>query len=182
MVKFEVNGKKGHCFLNLPTSLTELSPEYFEKITNDIEVADNYSLIGLVYREKLSAVILASRQHKLTINAQVTPIFIKKGNITSTSQEANKFFNNVECRDKLIIAGTDIKLGHHVYVAHNHLTVGNFLDYIEGDANIAKNPMKVTDSCIFLEFKIVPNCAIKGVYKDNVKRLENPFITPIAEK
>ena len=41
MVKFEVNGEKYSKIITLPTSVSEITPEYLENITTEILVADN---------------------------------------------------------------------------------------------------------------------------------------------
>jgi hypothetical protein len=164
MLKFETTGANGHHILTLPTNLKEITPEYLKAVTADVEVSDNYSLIGVCYRETLSAILLTYKQNKKQISTAVVPIFVKSNNTTCKA----------ECGDKLIVAPSQIALGHHVAAPANKLTISNFLFYTDKDYNALQNA--TTEYVYFLEFKIIPNCDIIGIYKNTPVKLEdNPF-------
>lgn len=158
MVKFETNGNLGKVVMNIPTTIEEITPEYLKNVTADVKVADNYSLIAIIYRETLANVILAGRKKNNTITTGVVPVMVKQG-----AHDAG-FFDNLNTGDKVIIAASDIAMGHHVTVPNNRLTINNILAYIEGDKSAYQNAMKCTGVCCFIEFKLVPNCNIHGFY------------------
>ena len=160
MVKFNVNGKAGAAVVSLPTHLSEITPEYLNGVTCNIKIGDNYSLIGIVYRESLSSVIMAFNQKRKEITTNIVPIFIRSGN------GAPDYINNIKTGDKLIIAGSDIAMGHHVNCPMNRITVNNIVNLCEGDKEIYRKAVTFKDKCCFIEFKLVPNCNIHGSYSE----------------
>ena len=116
MLTLEVNSKQGVFQLNLPTSLNEIDESYIMEVTNHVKVDANYTLIGVVFREKLSTLILASRKSKKNSDIPVIPIFVKAGETDS------KLINSLKIRDKLIISASDIMMGYHVSTPNNLIT------------------------------------------------------------
>ena len=175
MLKFETNGKNGTFELNLPTSLNEITSEYLNDVTSAIQVADNYSLIGICYREAFSTVIFANTNKKKNLTTAIVPLFVKHG------KTDNDFINSISTGDKLIIAPSQIALGHHVAAPRNLITINNILNCIEGDTKIYHEALKASEPCYFLEFKLVPNVDINGVYKNDSNELHanNPFVTKV---
>ena len=170
MLKFETKGNKGEVILTLPTSLDELTNKYLIKVTEDIHPADNMVLIALAYREKLANVIVAVRQNKNTINSSIVPLFVKAGKMDDT------FVSDIIPGRKLILASSDIAIGHHVTCPKNTLTISNIVKYTEGDGYAYKNALNDNRHVYFVEFKIVPACAIKGFYTDDNFNFDNPFV------
>lgn len=170
MLKFEVNGKHGSIIMNLPTKLSEITPEYLNEVTSNVVVADNYSLIGILYRESLASVMLANNRKQKNITTAIVPVFVKAG---TTDTE---YIKNMSCGDKIIIAPSDIAIGHHVSCPKNVITINNILEYCNGDKEAYKNAICVSQPCYYLEFKIVPNCNIHGNYKEESDSYKNPFI------
>ena len=170
MLKFEVNGNHGVILMNLPTKLSEITPEYLNEVTSNVVVADNYSLIGILYRESLASVILANNRKQKNITTAIVPIFIKAG---ATDTE---YVKNMSCGDKIVIAPSDIAMGHHVSCPKNMLTINNILEYCDGDKEAYQRAIGVSQPCYYLEFKIVPNCNIHGNYKEESGSYKNPFI------
>lgn len=153
---------------NLPTSLNEISAEYLKNVTADIRIADNYSLLGLVYHETLGSLIIAQKQNKKSITSGVIPVFIKCG------KTDNEFINNTSCKDKLIISSTQLSLGYHAAAPKNKLSLDYFYSITDKDTNLF-NRYKGSfgnELCYFVEFKIVPNCDIIGIYDSNISTNE----------
>lgn len=171
MLKFEVNSKDGKILMNLPTKLSEITPEYLSSVTSDVVIADNYSLIGILYKESLASVILANNRKQKNITTAIVPIFVKAGTTTTA------YINNINCGDKIIIAPSDIAIGHHVVCPKNKITINNIISYCEGDKTAYQRALSVSEACYYLEFKIVPNCNIHGNYKNDNSAYQNPFIT-----
>lgn len=175
MLTLNVNGTQGVFILDLPTTLFDITKEYISNITSNIEVDANYSIIGVVFREKLSTLILASRKNKKTSDIAAIPIFVKAGKTDS------EFINKLNAGEKLIIAPSDIMLGHHLSVPRNLLTINNILNIIEGDTEIYNKVIGIQEACYFIEFKLVPNCNIHGAYKDDCNNYVNPFVIKTGE-
>ena len=148
MIKFSTSGKNGSFEVSLPTSLSEIPNEYLYDVTKDIVIADDYSLICICYCEALSSVLFASNTKKGKITTGVVPIFVKHGATDNT------YIRSINCGDKLVIAPSDIAMGHHVVAPNN---------------KIYQEALKFNKHCYFLEFKIVPNCNIHASYKNNVE-------------
>ena len=160
MLTLDVNSKQGFFNLNLPTSINDIPVEYIKEVTSHIKVDANYSLIGIIFKEKLSTLVLASRKNKKTSDIAIVPIFVKAGKTDS------ELINSLNTKDKLIIAPSDIMLGHHVSTPRNPLTIDNILNIIDGDLNVYNKLITIKEDCYFIEFKLVPNCNIHGAYID----------------
>lgn len=175
MLTLEVNNKQGVFQLNLPTSLNEIDESYIMEVTNHVKVDANYTLIGIVFREKLSTLVLAARKSKKNSDIPVIPIFVKAGETDS------KLINSLNVRDKLIISASDIMMGYHVSAPNNLITINNILDLLDGDMKVYNQLMASQEMCYFIEFKLVPNCNIHGAYgKTDVADFNNPFIKKLA--
>ena len=176
MLTLKTNNLRGVHELNLPTSLDEIDESYIAEVTSHIKVDANYTLIGLVYREKLSTLVLATTRNKKTSDIAVIPIFVKAG------ESDSKFINSLNIKDKLIISPSDIMLGYHISAPNNLLTINTILDLIEGDPVVNQKLMSINEQCYFIEFKLVPNCNIHGAYgQPKVDEFVSPFITKISE-
>lgn len=175
MLTLDVKGKTGSYILTLPTSISEITSDYISSVTDNVVLDENYSLIGLVYRERLSTLILAARKNNKKSDIAVIPIFVDAGKTNS------QLINSLRPCDKIIIAPSDIMLGHHVSTPRNLLTINTILDIIEGDTNVYNQLLSIQDYCYFIEFKIVPNCNIHGAYKNyRTENFSNPFVTKTA--
>ena len=161
MIKFSTSGKNGSFEVTLPTNLSEIPNKYLYDVTKDIVIADDYSLIGICYCEALSSILFANNAKKGKITTGVVPIFIKHGNTN------NNYIRSINCGDKLIIAPSDIAMGHHVVAPNNKITIDNILYCTEGDNRIYQEALKFNKRCYFLEFKLVPNCNIHASYKND---------------
>ena len=87
MLTLNVNGTQGAFTLSLPTTLSDITKEYITNVTSHIEVDANYTVVGTVFREKLSTLILASRRNKKNSEIAVIPIFVKAGKNPFTGGE-----------------------------------------------------------------------------------------------
>ena len=175
MLTLEVNSKQGVFQLNLPTSLNEIDESYIMEVTNHVKVDANYTLIGVVFREKLSTLVLSARKNKKNSDIPVIPVFVKAGKTNS------KLINSLKIRDKLIISASDIMMGYHVSAPNNLITINTILDLLDGDMKVYNQLMTSQEMCYFIEFKLVPNCNIHGAYSaTDVAGFENPFVKKLA--
>lgn len=177
MLKVTTEGKLGAYDLNLPTNVSEITNETLLYYAKDVNVADNYVLIALLCREKLSSAIIAMKQNK-SASTPAVPIFIKAG------KSSNDFINSMVIKDKLIIAPSDIALGNHITSTYNELTFNNVMSKFEGDgmafqriSQYCKNN-DIDDHVYFVEFKLIPAVNIKGFYREDKELTKDTtFIT-----
>ena len=178
MKEFIVKTEKSEVKFNFPTKLEELSEDYLLNVTEGVIVAPNYSLVGLVYHEKLSTLFLTCRNKKKNTSIGVIPIFIKAG------ESEKSIVDNAKVGQKLLIANTQLQLGYQCAAPNNKLTIDYFAHVIDNstDKNLYETIVKDQDNSeiLFVEFKIVPNCDIIALY-NNPTKIENPYIkvTPI---
>ena len=176
MLTLKTNNVRGIYELNLPTSLNEIDESYIIEVTSHIKVDANYTLVGLVYREKLSTLVLAATRNKKKSDIAVIPIFVKRG------ESDSKFINSLNIKDKLIISPSDIMMGYHISAPNNLLTINTILNLLEGDAESYTKLLGNNEQCYFIEFKLIPNCNIHGAYSEtNVEDFVNPFVTKISD-
>lgn len=173
MLKLEVNSNAGKFILNLPTMFKEVTNEYMDNAVKHIAVAPEYSLIALVYREKLAVILNSAKQNK-EMNTSVVPVFIKAGTTDS------KFIKNIKLGNKVIVTGSDLSIGIHVNSPLNSLSIPNVVAICEGDNNIYKEAITSTQYCHFVEFKLVPNSAIKGLISTANMQVD-PYVQRVTE-
>lgn len=162
MKDFIVEGNRVNFNFHFPTNLEEISVDYLKAVTENVNIADHHTLVGIVYHEKLFDIIVSRKRNQKGLTAGVVPIFIRAGKTDS------EFIQSAECRDKLIIPSTSLSLGHHVAAPQNVLSLDYFIRAIDSDNSLAKryDNNYGNEQCFFVEFKIIPNVEIKGVYKE----------------
>lgn len=175
MKEFKLKTGEREIVFNFPTSLDEITVKYLKDVTDHIHVADNYSLVGIVYHESIGAVVLARKQSKKSMTSGVVPVFIKAGNCD------NDFIKSAKCKDKVIIASSQLSLGYHVVAPQNTISLDYFIRNLDKDNTIAmrygNNYGK--EECYFVEFKIIPNCDIVGLYSQTQCNVDNPYTAVI---
>lgn len=176
MKEFIVQTELSDVVFNFPTQLNELSEEYLKQLTGNITVAPNYSLIGLVYHEKLANLILTCRSKKKTANFGIVPIFVKAG------AGEKSVVDSAKIGQKLLIGNSSIERAFKCAVPNNKLTIDYFATVLDAtiDKEIyqkaAQDPKQA--EVFFIEFKILPNCEIIALY-DKVEKIDNPYITVV---
>ena len=174
MKEFIVKTKMSEVKFNFPTNLKELSSEYLKQVTDSITVAPNYSLIGVVYHERLANIILTCNNKKKSASIGVIPIFIKSGDGDKSIAD------NAKVGQKLLISNTQLQLAHHCAAPANKLTIDYFANVL--DAALYKDLYQTAvqdadqSEVLFVEFKVIPNCDIIALY-DDPSKVENPYIT-----
>lgn len=174
MKEFIVKTKMSEVKFNFPTNLKELSSDYLEKVTSGITVAPNYSLIGVIYHERLANLIITCKNKKKNAAIGVIPIFIKAG------AGEQSIVDSAKIGQKLLIANSQLQLAHHCATPANKLTLDYFATVIDNstDTDLYQKAVQDIDQSevLFIEFKIVPNCDIVALY-DDVTKIDNPYIT-----
>lgn len=173
MKQFIVRTATAEIDFNFPTTLEELSDDYLKQVTESIIVAPNYSLIGLVYHERLANLIITCKNKRKNTSIGVNPIFIKSGG------GDNSVVDNANLKQRLLIANTQIQLGHHCATPNNKLTLDYFSYVINNseDKDLYQKALSDKDQTeiLFIEFKIVPNCDIIALY-NKPNKVDNPYI------
>lgn len=160
MINLNVNFNGADYVLSLPTMFSEVNPEFLKTLVDNVDVAPDYSLVAIIYKEKPIAIIDSIKRNR---NATVAGIamMIKHGKCDSD------FINNSKLGETLNIAPSDIALGYHVSASGNSLNA-NLLVTLDATDNSFRNKcMHVLDPVYLVDFKIVPNCNIHGITKSN---------------
>ena len=174
MKEFIVKTEMSEVKFNFPTKLEELTSEYLLGVTEGITVAPNYSLIGLVYHEKLSTLFMTCRSKKKNASIGIIPIFVKSG------KSDESIVSTAKVGQKLLISNSQIQLAHHCAAPSNRLTLDYFAKIV--DANIDKDLYQTllvnndSQEVLFVEFKIIPNCDIVALY-DKPTKIDDPYVT-----
>lgn len=161
MVTIKTNGTLGKYELNFPSNLSDITKEFLLNVTENVELAANYSLIAICYREKVSNILLAANRNKNKIESSVVPLFVKSG------ATEDSYVKSINTLDKLVIAGSDIAMGYHITCPRNKVSIDTLLLYTKGDTDIYQKAIEIKDPCYFIDFKIVPNCCIHGHYNSS---------------
>lgn len=169
MKTFNVNGNLGAFEVNLPESLSEISNEYLEACTEFVHPAPNYALVAIVYKDSLSLVLSSAKKNKPT-NVQIVPVFIKTGETDS------EFIKNLKLGDKIVVAGSDLSIAHHINSPYNKITPTNIINLCNGDKEIYSKALVMQTPVCFVEFKLLPVNAIHSQLDKTVNSFINPFI------
>ena len=144
--------------LHLPTNLNEISPDWFKAISDKVIPADNYSLVALISFERLS-LILNSSKRKETVTAGVLPLFIKSG-VTDS-----RFINELETGTPIVTVSSVLSRAIHVNIKNNILSPTKLVAMLSNNVDIAKKVLtEYTTPVVLIEFKLIPNCDIYGIY------------------
>ena len=175
MKTFKVNGDAGSYLITLPQSLDEIGTDYLKQCTDFINPAPNYAVVAVVYKDSLSLILTAYKK-KTATNMAVVPVFIKAG--TNDSE----FVKSIELGDKVVVSGSDLSIGHHIQAPFNKITPKIITSLFEGDKDIYKEAMIMTEPVGFVEFKLVPISAIHAKLDNKIKiSINNPFVTNVSK-
>lgn len=152
MKDFKINENE---VLSVPTSINEISSEFLLGVSSNLNIADDYALIALVYSETIPMVISSNSKRK-DITTAVLPLFVKSGH------SYDDFINSIPVKAVININGSDISLGNHINFAENNISIGAVVNAITKDKDLAKSILFMKEKVCFVEFKLVPTCAIKG--------------------
>ena len=173
MKTFKVNGNLGEFELNLPESLSEISNDYLMSCTKFIHPAPDYAVVAVVYKDSLSLVLTAAKKNK-PANIAVIPVFIKAGETSS------EFINNLSIGNRVVIASSDLSIGHHINSPYNKITPQNVIDVCDGDKEIYKDAILMQKPVCFIEFKLVPVSAIHANLDNTATSFINPFVHKVT--
>ena len=168
MKDFMVTNNDADYVFHFPTTISELDTEYLCKLTEHIKLACYHVLVGIVYKESLSNLILTYKQKKSKIDVKVSPIFIKAGKDVEL---------DADVADILVIPSSSLQLGYAINIPNNELSIARFTDLLDKDTEAYKRIMGNDARVCFLDFKIIPVNEIKGVVKKTFDKTDNKYIT-----
>ena len=165
MVNLNVNLNGTDYVLSLPSMSSQVTPEFLKTLVNNVDVAPNYSLVAIIYKEKPITIISSIKRNK---NATVSGVamMIKHGKSDSD------FINDSNTGETLNVAASDLALGYHVSTSYNSLNANFLASLVNDNTSLYNQCMAIQDSVYFADFKIIPNCNIHGI----VKTLNKPIV------
>lgn len=163
MKRLTIKTQTGLHNFDFPETIDEVSAKYLDDVTSNVNLANDYVLVAIVYRQNLNALVTINKNMKNNTTMAV-PMFIKAGTSSDT------FINNLSVGDKLVVSGSDLSMGYHVSCPANTLSGTKFAAMLQ-DEDVRKNNLdtlkKLFGYDVYLvEFKIIPACNIHGVVGD----------------
>lgn len=152
---FDIKNPKKSFYVSFPTSIEEITKDYFDNLLGNVKVQEHYCVIALCFKEKVSTLALNVRDRRNT-TSNVTPIIAK----IAENNDCNYKQMNVAVIDR-----TNLERGIHLPMNGNWIGVAGFERYLDGNiplinqlANGAywRETHKITPEIILVEFKILP--------------------------
>lgn len=162
--------------VEVPTAISEIDETYFKWLLQDIQLAKNYAIIAVCYKDRLFS-ILSDFKNNNNGMRQVVPIIAKIN--CDVDDNPTAIVENIA-----VIDGSALERGTHLILPNNSISFASLCNYCLNDSNLAKaimsgaffNDGKATGAheakmsapdVYFVEFKIVPICDIKASYDKN---------------
>lgn len=159
--------------INIPTSLEEITPAYFENLLKNVKLAKNYCIVALCNAETLFSCVSNYKNKTNGMNI-VVPLIAKTNGY------------DAEVGDRVMIEPSSLERALHLNVPNNVIGYNFVGNYCIEDTKLTEAILKGTffnngkytgveqakltaPNCYFVEFKIVPFVDIKATYsmKDN---------------
>lgn len=172
MKTLDVKINESKVMLNIPTNLKEITPEWLTEVTEGITPAPNYSLIALVLKDTIGALLNAKRKMNQTVAG--VSLFVK------ASDNDNNYISQIECGTPVVVAASDISMGNHIIAPKNSITPGKIASMIDGDKDLRRKVFLDNSPIYTVEFKLVPHSAIHGDIVDSAKEFVDPFVKVIT--
>lgn len=138
-----------------PTSIGEITSEYFDKILSNVKLQEHYCIIALCFKEKVSSIALSVKESRNT-TSNVVPIIAK------IAKDNECGFEQME---KAVIDRTNLERGIHLPINNNWIGVAGFENYVKSNPKLLNSLIKgdywkdkyfTTPEIYLVEFKIVP--------------------------
>ena len=165
---FDIKNPKKSFYVSFPTSIAEVTKDYFNNLLGNIKLQEHYCIVALCFKEKVSNLALNLRGDRKNTTSSLTPIIAKIA-------ENNDC--NYKQMDIAVIDRTNLERGIHLPMNNNWIGVTGFERYVDNNlallnqlANGAywKEISKTTPEIILVEFKILPIRDIVAVRGDDV--------------
>lgn len=152
--------------INLPTELNEIQPAYLAKCVSQIKLAENYTILAMAMRVKLSELCMTISNKNTGKEPTIGVVSLIAGyNIP----ENNVGYN---IGDVAVISNEDLQRGTNINTPSN-IAYTKLIDYLARNNDLIKeiltgspvdaNGVDVRNAYVYvLQFRIVPVCDIKA--------------------
>lgn len=161
--------------LNLPTMFSEVDINYLSSLVANVNVAPNYSLIALLFKQKPYAIVSGIKQGK-NATVMASPIMIKSGDSNV------EFIKNIKLGDKLIIAPSDIVYGNNVNAKWNSLNPNLLVELLKDNKKLYNETQGIMQETYFVDFKIVPSNVIHAANNGTSAKVDDCYFKEIENK
>lgn len=178
---FDIKNPKKSFYVSFPTSIAEVTKDYFDNLLGNIKLQEHYCIVALCFKEKVSNLALNLRDRRNT-TSNITPIIAK----IAEDNECN--YKQMEIA---VVDRTNLERGIHLPMNNNWIGVAGFEKYLDGNLTLInqlangtywKETDKTTPEIILVEFKILPIRDIVAVRENNVSSICIYTYKPDAEK
>lgn len=161
MKEFSVKSEGKVYTFKYPQRINEVSTTWLTAVSEGVEVSPNHCLIALFYRDSIANVVMTYKQKKKSLQASVTPVFVKAG---ATDVD---YIKTIPCGSKLLIGSSELMNAHHVVIPYNTLSINKLTTLLDDDNRASQRALNDNFTCYFVEFKIVDNYTIQANYVDS---------------
>lgn len=171
-LKDSVSGNE--ILLEVPTKLNEITKDWLLDVTRSVIPAPYYSLVACVSKDTLVALLNTNKKKNDKV-VGVVPLFIKTATdtVSFTSNVSDEFAQNIDAATPIIIAPSDLSMGHHINVIDNKYSPSYVYNICQLDKNSYQQALNDMSNIYLVEFKLVPNSAIHGKYVTENTNKEN---------
>lgn len=174
MKTLDVTTNVGKITLNIPTKFNEITKEWLSNVTKEIHLAPYHSLIAVIFRDNLATLLNTKRKDGKSVAG--VSVFVK------TYDENDEYIGLIECGTPIIVAPSDIAMGHHVIAPNNSISPNKIAGLINSDS-VLRSKVFIDNETIYpVEFKIIPNSAIHGDIVESSSTFEDPFINKVTSE
>lgn len=132
--------EKANNSINLPTSLSEITPTILNNLTKDVNLSEHYSIVALIHKTSLFNIAANVAGGKLAETISIIPV-IAKSSITATASDAKDCsVAPVKGQTLLrpIIAPSVIERGFELYIP-TAASVNNVCKFINNDESLRRS-------------------------------------------
>lgn len=149
--------------ISIPTKLEEINIKLLNKLYEDINLPEDYCIIALIQKVKLSQISLITSTKAKETNVYTIPIVGKL-------PKSYNYKGDINVTDKVIISKSSIEMATHLNMSHS-ITFPNLFNFINSDtklkASCYQHNIKDLDGnedvwVYIIESKIVPMCDIRA--------------------
>lgn len=164
---FDIKNPKKSFYVSFPTSIAEVTKDYFDNLLGNIKLQEHYCIVALCFKEKVSNLALNLRDRRNT-TSNITPIIAK----IAEDNECN--YRQMEIA---VVDRTNLERGIHLPMNNNWIGVTGFEKYLDGNLTLInqlangdywKKTNKTTPEIVLVEFKILPIRDIVAARVNNV--------------
>lgn len=152
---FDIKNPKKSFYVSFPTSITEVTKDYFDSLLGNIRLQEHYCVVALCFKEKVATLALNVRDRKNT-TSNVIPIIAKIA-------ENNDC--NYKQMDIAVVDRTNLERAIHLPMNNNWIGVSGFEKYIDNNIKLMnqlangaywRGISETTPEIILVEFKVLP--------------------------